>query len=245
MAADSTVSSLLILQLSCASPLIRFLTFHLTLPCFTLYHPYPLSPPPLRRVLEKEKGEANVVAFQWQNEAKLIETELQSSQDECDEVRKRTEEVELMVISKDEKINSLVVMLQEALERENEEKDKVELLKVSVEKFRDREKMKETPPKSNPADLTTPPPGSSHPPTEEIEELSFWGKDKEQDGRTPNLDTKNGVSVSVSESASLAKRVLITWDRTPASKSRNARTDISKGPRTVSSTTYLMTVRTC
>lgn len=185
------------------------------------------------------------MAFQWQNEANLIQTELQSSQDECDEVRRRTEEVELMVISKDEKISSLVVMLQESLERENEEKDKVELLKISVESLRDREKVKETPQKSKPADLTTPPLGSSHSPTEEFEELSFWGKDKEQDGRTPGLDTKNGVPVSVSESASLAKRVLITWDRTPASRSRNARTDTSKGPRTVSSTTYLMTVRTC
>jgi hypothetical protein len=207
--------------------------------CYTHSHSLPLSP--FRRVLEKEKGEANVVAFQWQNEAKLIETELQSSQEECEEVKRKAEEAELLVSSKDEKISSLVLMLQEALERENEEKEKADLLKSTVESSRDGEKgrEKETPPKSRTDDLTTPPQGTSRPPLEESEELSFWGKEKEQDGRTPG-------PVSVSESASLAKRVLITWDRTPASsRSRALRADVDKGSRTVSYSAFLMTVRTC
>lgn len=204
----------------------------------------PTSQSLARRVLEKEKGEANVVAFQWQNEAKLIETELQSSQDECDEAKRKAEEAELLVCTKDEKISSLVLMLQEALERENEEKEKAEILKSSGDRERQLLHEPETPSRSKAGgDLTTPPPVASHPPlADESEELSFWAKDL--DGRTPREDAKNGASVSVSVSASLAKRVLITWDRTPVSRSRAVRAGTDKSSRTVSYSAFLMTVRT-
>ena len=195
-----------------------------------------------------------MVAFQWQNEAKLIETELQSSQEECDEVKRKAEEAELLVCTKDEKINSLVLMLQEALEKENEVKEKAEALKSSLDSLRDREEkererereregQRETPPKSKAGDLTTPPQGAPRPHAEESDEQSFWAKEKEQDGRTPGPDIKNGVSMS--ESASLAKRVLITWDRTPASSRSRARAETGRAPRTVSYSAFLMTVRTC
>ena len=186
----------------------------------------------------------------WQGEAKLLESELEAAQEECNEIKRKAEEAELLVCSKDEKIGSLVLMLQEAMESQKEkEREKEEMKKSLLEAMRNNA---ETPSKNkaDSIDLTTP--SSSMPPPiissttatstntdtgngASIEDSdSFWTNDR----YTPD-SMKSPGSAKSGASSSLAKRVLITWDRTQGGKGR---AKVAKVPGSVSSTAFLMMV---
>lgn len=212
-----------------------------------------------RRVVEDEKSNANLVAFQWQGEAKLLESDLLAVQEECNEVKRKAEEAELLVCSKDEKIGSLVLMLQEALEREKEKEKEKDEMRKCLSEAKERESV-ETPIKisADKADITTP--TSSMPPTASSSNITpskDTDKDTDKDtGNIPGIDdpdsfwsnerttndvltTKDPGSTKTGASSSLAKRVLITWDRTQGGKGR---VKVVKSSGSVSYTAFLMMV---
>lgn len=222
----------------------------------------PYSPPPLainlyhpitdcRETLELEKSNANLVAFQWHGEASLLETDLKSSQEECSELKRKTEEVETVVMAKDEKIAALVLILQETLEREKEreredEAKRVLALQASSSSAPPKDlgppPMASTPAHAS-ASLSAPPmtappmtaPLSITPSADDPD--NFWSDQKSPEGHHHGLDstTKTGAS------ASLAKRVLITWDRTPGGR---VKPSAPRSTGAVSFSAFLMTVRT-
>jgi hypothetical protein len=190
-----------------------------------------------------------LVAFQWHGEASLLETDLKSSQEECSELKRKTEEVETVVMAKDEKIAALVLILQETLEREKEREREDEAKRV----FALKASSSSAPPKdlgpppmaSTPAHASASAPPMTAPPmtaplsvTPSADDPdNFWSDQKSPEGLHHGMDstTKTGAS------ASLAKRVLITWDRTPGGR---VKPSAPRSTGAISFSAFLMTVRT-
>ena len=202
-----------------------------------------------RETLELEKSNANLVAFQWHGEASLLETDLKSSQEECSELKRKTEEVETVVMAKDEKIAALVLILQETLEREKErerEDEAKKALALQASSSSAPPKDLGPPPMAStpaPASLSAPP-MTAPPMTAPLRVTpsaddpdNFWSDQRSPEGLDHGLDsaTKTGAS------ASLAKRVLITWDRTPGGRVKPL---APRSTGAVSFSAFLMTVRT-
>lgn len=209
-----------------------------------IYKSYPsLSINHFRETLELEKSNANLVAFQWHGEASLLETDLKSSQEECAEVRKKTEEAEMAVMAKDEKIAALVLILQETLEREKEREREdeakkalavLESLSISSGPPRDLGMTSAPPIPSTPAPAAA---ASSVIPSAD-EPDSFWSDQKSPEGHSQGMGMDTGARTGAS--ASLAKRVLITWDRTPGGR---VKPSPPRSGGAVSFSAFLMMVR--
>ena len=202
-----------------------------------------------RETLELEKSNANLVAFQWHGEASLLETDLKSSQEECAEVRKKTEEAETAVMAKDEKIAALVLILQETLEREKEREREDEAKKALAiqESLSPSLSLSSGPPRdlgppmpSTPIPAAAPAASSATPSADEPD--SFWSDQKSPEGHSQGMGMGVGMDTGAKTgaSASLAKRVLITWDRTPGGR---VKPSPPRSGGAVSFSAFLMMVR--
>lgn len=202
-----------------------------------------------RETLELEKSNANLVAFQWHGEASLLETDLKSSQEECAEVRKKTEEAETAVMAKDEKIAALVLILQETLEREKEREREDEAKKALAiqESLSPSLSLSSGPPRdlgppipSTPIPAVAPAASSATPSADEPD--SFWSDQKSPEGHSQGMGMGVGMDTGAKTgaSASLAKRVLITWDRTPGGR---VKPSPPRSGGAVSFSAFLMMVR--
>ena len=172
----------------------------------------------------------------------MLETDLKVSQGECAELRRKTEDSEMVVMAKDEKIAALVLILQETLEREKEREREDEAKRVLAVK----ESSSSAPPRdigitsappmaSTPAPTPAPTATSSATPSAD-EPDSFWCDQKPSEGLNQSLDT----AARTGATASLAKRVLITWDRTPGGR---VKPSAARSGGAVSFSSFLMMVR--
>ena len=198
-----------------------------------------------RETLELEKSNANLVAFQWHGEASLLETDLKSSQEECAEVRKKTEEAETAVMAKDEKIAALVLILQETLEREKEREREDEAKKALAIQESLTLSLSSGPPRdlgppmpSTPIPAAAPAASSATPSADEPD--SFWSDQKSPEGHSQGMGVGMDTGAKTGASASLAKRVLITWDRTPGGR---VKPSPPRSGGAVSFSAFLMMVR--
>lgn len=152
-------------------------------------------------------------------------------------------------MAKDEKIAALVLILQETLEREKEreredEAKRVVALQASSSSAPPRD-LGPPPMASTPAHASASAPPMTAPPmtaplsvTPSADDPdNFWSDQKSPDGLHHGLDS----TAKTGASASLAKRVLITWDRTPGGR---VKPSAPRSSGAVSFSTFLMTVRT-
>lgn len=149
-------------------------------------------------------------------------------------------------MAKDEKIAALVLILQETLEREKEREREDEAkkalavqesLSLASDPPRDLGMTSAPPIPSTPAPASAAATASSVTPSAD-EPDSFWSDQKSPDGHSQGMGMDTGAKTGAS--ASLAKRVLITWDRTPGGR---VKPSPPRSGGAVSFSAFLMMVR--